>query len=112
MFPADAFVDGGDSKAAAFYIIEYGAEEAWRIYIRIAKPIDGPAHAGERNRAHVSNDAVILDRLIHDDWTGPCAKGSEERMFKLVFGIREPEKKWTAWKTMAKNRVGLAVEVI
>lgn len=63
-----------DLKAAAFFVVEQGGKDAWRIKAREAEPIDRALHADERNRPHVADDAVIFNRLItHSQRDAPSA---------------------------------------
>jgi hypothetical protein len=54
---------GRNLKAATFAVIEQRRKDSWRIEIRVAEKIDRAVHACQRNRPHVTDNAVILDRL-------------------------------------------------
>ena len=48
----------------ALAVVEEGAEDAWRIEIWQAAPIDGAVLADEGNGAQVANDAVVVDGQV------------------------------------------------
>jgi hypothetical protein len=49
---------------ASFSLVENRAEDAWRIEVRQAAPVDRTIHAYQRDSMQVANDAIGLDRLI------------------------------------------------
>src|SRR5262249_3714986 len=57
-------VEARDLEAATFALIENRGEDAWRVELRKATPINRTVHAHQRDRVQVADDAVGLDRLI------------------------------------------------
>src|SRR5262249_8922557 len=57
-------VEAGDLEEASFALIENRGEDAWRVEVRKATPVDRTVHAHQRDRVQVADDAVGLDRLI------------------------------------------------
>jgi hypothetical protein len=57
-------VEARDLEEASFALIENRGEDAWRVELRKATPIDRTIHAHQRDRVQVADDAVGLDRLI------------------------------------------------
>ena len=45
-------------------------EDAWRVEVRQAAPVDRTVHAHQRDRVQVADDAVGLDRLVGHFLTG------------------------------------------
>ena len=56
--------DGGNGKPSSLAIIQNGGKHTRRIKVRKAQPIDGTVHSHQRRGAHVSDEAVIFNRLI------------------------------------------------
>ena len=54
----------GDAEAAALSVVQDGGEDAGRIEVRQAEPVDGAVHPHQRRRAQVADDAVVLDGLV------------------------------------------------
>src|SRR6266446_9231494 len=48
----------------SFVLVENRGEDAWRLELRQAAPVDRTIHAHQRDRVQVADDAVGLDRLI------------------------------------------------
>ena len=65
LLAADGGIDRGEAEAATFGVIEDGAEEAGGIDVGMAEPIDGAVDAAEGDGAHVADDAVVFDGLVH-----------------------------------------------
>jgi hypothetical protein len=57
-------VEARDLEEASFALIENRGEDAWRVELRKATPVDRTVHAHQRDRVQVADDAVGLDRLI------------------------------------------------
>jgi hypothetical protein len=57
-------VEAGDLEEASFVLVENRGEDAWRVELRQAAPVDRTVHAHQRDRVQVADDAVGLDRLI------------------------------------------------
>src|SRR5262249_58232624 len=53
-----------DLEEASFGVIENRGEDAWRVELRKATPVDRTVHAHQRDGVQVADDAVGLDRLI------------------------------------------------
>src|ERR1700722_5342328 len=64
------FVEAGDLEEASFVLVENRGEDAWRIEVRQAAPVDRTVHAHQRDRVQVADDTVGLDRLIGHLLTG------------------------------------------
>src|ERR1700693_4698267 len=60
----DAIRVDGNLETASFFIIQDRPENAGRIEMWVAVPVDGTVHAYQRNCTHVANHSVIFDRLI------------------------------------------------
>ena len=54
----------GNPEAPALLVVQDGGEDARRIEVRQTQPVDGAIHPHQRRRAHVADDAVILDGLV------------------------------------------------
>ena len=57
-------VEARDLEEASFALIENRSEDAWRVKVRKATPVDRTVHAHQRDRMQVADDAIGLDRLI------------------------------------------------
>ena len=57
-------VEAGDLEEASFVLVENRGEDAWRVELRQAAPVDRTVHTHQRDRVQVADDAVGLDRLI------------------------------------------------
>src|SRR5262245_55227184 len=57
-------IEARDLGEASFALIENRGEDAWRVELRKATPVDRTVHAHQRDRVQVADDAVGLDRLI------------------------------------------------
>jgi hypothetical protein len=57
-------IEARDLEEASFALIENRGEDAWRVELRKATPVDRTVHAHQRDRVQVADDAVGLDRLI------------------------------------------------
>ena len=64
LFGSAAFAYRSDLKAAAFPVIENGAEDTRGIEVGKAEPVDRAVHADQGRRSHIADDAVVLNRLI------------------------------------------------
>ena len=63
-------VEAGDLEEASFVLVENRGEDAWRVEVRQAAPVDRTVHAHQRDRVQVADDTVGLDRLIGHLLTG------------------------------------------
>src|SRR5262249_39631214 len=57
-------VEARNLKEPSIALIENRREDAWRVEVRKATPVDRTVHAHERHRMQVADNAVGLDRLI------------------------------------------------
>src|SRR5262249_44511910 len=57
-------VEACDLEETSFALIENRGEDAWRVELRKATPVDRTVYAHQRDRVQVADDAVGLDRLI------------------------------------------------
>ena len=57
-------VEAGDLEEASFLLVENRAKNAWQVEVWQAAPVDGTVHTHQRDRVHVADHAVGLDRLI------------------------------------------------
>ena len=55
---------GLDGEAAAALVVQNSGKDAGRVESREAQPVDGAAGAHQGGGVHVTDDAVIADRLI------------------------------------------------
>ena len=55
-----------NAEEPAFVRIKQGSKDSRRIELRKAKEINRSRHADQRNRSHVSDDAVVFNRLVFD----------------------------------------------
>src|SRR5208337_5133908 len=72
-------VETRDLEEASFVLVENCREDAWRVEVRQAAPVDRTVHAYQRDRMQVADDAVGLDRLIGHFLTGLSKSGIETR---------------------------------
>src|SRR6266404_2574814 len=72
-------VEAGDLEEASFALVENRGEDAWRVEVRQAAPVDRTVHAHQRYRVHVADDAVALDWLVGHFLTGLSQGGFEAR---------------------------------
>ena len=72
----DAIRVDGNLETASFFIIQDRPENAGRIEMWVALPVDGTVHAYQRNCTHVADHSVIFDRLIRH-----CSVPSPIRVF-------------------------------
>src|ERR1700731_3805150 len=63
-------IEAGDLEETSFVLVENRGEDAWRIEVRQAAPVDRTVHAHQRDRVQVADDTVGLDRLIGHLLTG------------------------------------------
>jgi hypothetical protein len=63
-------VEAGDLEEASFVLIENRGEDAWRVEVRQAAPVNRTVHAHQRDRVQVADDPIGLDRLIGHFLTG------------------------------------------
>ena len=54
----------GDAEPPALLVVEDRGEDARRIEMRQAEPVDRAVHADQGRGPHVADDAVVLDRLV------------------------------------------------
>ena len=52
-------------EVAAFLVVQNACENTGGIEMRKAIPVDRTVHPDKRNRVHIADDAIVLDRLIH-----------------------------------------------
>jgi len=78
-------LDGRQLESSTFPYVEYGCKHARRVEPRCAIPVDGSVESDQSGGVHVSNDAIIADRLVilcqiwsvgHESLT---AEGSQRR---------------------------------
>ena len=71
-----------NAEEPALVGIEQGSEDGRRIELRKAKEINRSCHADKCNRSHISDDAVVFNRLVFD--------GSQPLVFtiKMFFDAR------------------------
>jgi hypothetical protein len=75
-------------ESPAFLVVEDGGEYTRRVKSREAKPIDRAVHADQGCCPHVTDDTVVLDRLI----TGPhLSTFAEDNSLALLDATRSPE---------------------
>jgi len=55
---------GSNSETAAVFVIQDRPENAGRVKVWVAVPVERAVHAYQGNCPHVADDSVILDRLI------------------------------------------------
>ena len=72
-------VEAGDPEEAPFLVVEDRREDARRVEVRQAAPVDGPVDAHQGDRVQVADDAVGLDRLVAHFLTGLSKSGIETR---------------------------------
>jgi hypothetical protein len=53
-----------DLEMAALLLVEDRREDARRVEVWIAEPVDRSVHPDQRRAVHVADDAVILDGLV------------------------------------------------
>src|SRR5712692_1900495 len=53
-----------NAETPALAAVQQPGEDARRIEVRQAEPVDGAVHPDQRGRAHVADDPVILDWLV------------------------------------------------
>lgn len=53
--------------------IEQGSKDGRRIELWKAKEINRSRDTDQRNRSHISNDAVVFNRLVFDDSRPSCS---------------------------------------
>jgi hypothetical protein len=75
----------GDAEAAPLPVVEDGAEDARRIEVRQAEPVDGTVHPHQRRRAQIADDAIVLDGLVVGTHLKvlPCRGGMQPAVFIL-----------------------------
>ena len=64
LFVVDALADRGDLEVAPFVVVENTSEDAGGVEPWEAEPVDRPVDANKRDRPHVSDYAVVLDRPV------------------------------------------------
>src|ERR1700733_9287788 len=57
-------VSRAEAEVATLFVVEDAGEDAGRIEVREAEPVDRPLHADQSGGPHVPDDAVVFDRLI------------------------------------------------
>ncbi len=57
-------VTRADLEVAALLLVEDRREDARRVEVWIAEPVDRAVHADDGRAVHVADDAVILDGLV------------------------------------------------
>src|SRR5215471_14163782 len=63
-------VEAGDLEEPAFAPVEHCGEDAWRVELRQAAPVDRTVHPHQRDRVQVADDAVGFDWLVGHFFTG------------------------------------------
>src|SRR6185437_606816 len=64
LFLRDVCVGRSDLEPAALLIVENGRKHAGRVEMRNTQPIDRSVQTDERRRAHIADEAVILNGLV------------------------------------------------
>ena len=63
---AEGVGGGGDPEGSSAGVVEDRAEDAGRVEMRKAEPVDRPVQGHQRDRVEVADDAVVLDgRIAH-----------------------------------------------
>ena len=61
---AEVVTGRGNAEPSALAVVQQRGKDAGGIEVRQAEPVDGAVHPDQRGRAHVADDAVILDGLV------------------------------------------------
>jgi hypothetical protein len=68
-----------DAERAPFPVVEDRREDARRVKVRHAAPVDGPVDADQGNGVQVADDPVRLDRLVAHDFVSSTRSTLIER---------------------------------
>src|SRR5262245_55735354 len=85
LLAAEVVAGWGNAEPPAFPVVQQRGKDARRVEVWQTEPVEGAVHPDQRGRAHVADDAIVLNGLVRHCCCAPSVRPTQRGPRLLAF---------------------------